>query len=55
MIDVKNASSSDITQPIPNATGWQCDETSITIAAGKIASISVRYVHGTYVVITKGH
>lgn len=55
MIDIKNASSSDITQPIPNATGWQCDETSITIAAGKIASISVRYVHGTYVVITKGH
>lgn len=55
MIDIKNNGSSDITQALPNATGWQCDETSITIAAGKIASISVRYVHGTYVVLTKGN
>lgn len=55
MIDIKNPGSSDITQALPNTTGWQCDETSITIAAGKIASISVRYVHGTYVVLTKGN
>lgn len=55
MIDIKNTGSSDITQALPNATGWQCDETSMTIAAGKIASISVRYVHGTYVVLTKGN
>ncbi|WP_301704060.1 hypothetical protein [uncultured Parabacteroides sp.] len=55
MIDIKNNGSSDITQALPNATGWQCDETSMTIAAGKIASISVRYVHGTYVVLTKGN
>lgn len=55
MIDIKNTGSSDITQALPNATGWQCDETSITIAAGKIASISVRYVHGTYVVLTRGN
>lgn len=55
MIDIKNSSSSNITQPLPNASGWQCDDTSITIAAGKIASISVRYIHGTYVVIAKGN
>lgn len=55
MIDIKNTGSSDITQALPNATGWQCDETSMTIAAGKIASISVRYVHGTYVVLAKGN
>lgn len=55
MIDIKNTGSSDITQALPNASGWQCDETSITIGAGKIASISVRYVHGTYVVLCKGN
>ena len=55
MIDIKNTGSSAITQALPNASGWQCDEDSITIAAGKIASISVRYVHGTYVVIAKGN
>lgn len=55
MIDIKNSSASNITQPLPNAPGWQCDDTSITIAAGKIASISVRYIHGTYVVIAKGN
>lgn len=55
MIDIKNTSSSDITQALPNASGWQCEDTSMTIAAGKIASISVRYVHGTYVVIAKGN
>ena len=55
MIDIKNSSSSDITQALPNATGWQCEDTSMTIAAGKIASISVRYVHGTYVVLSKGN
>lgn len=55
MIDIKNTGSSDITQALPNATGWQCDEESITIAAGKIASISVRYIHSTYVVLSKGN
>ena len=58
MIDIKNVKgggSGPITQPLPNASGWQCDDTSITIAAGKIASISVRYIHGTYVVIAKGN
>lgn len=55
MIDIKNSGSSDITQALPNASGWQCEDASMTIAAGKIASISVRYVHSTYVVIAKGN
>lgn len=55
MIDIKNSGSSAITQALPNAPGWQCDEASITIKAGKIASISVRYVHSAYVVIAKGN
>lgn len=55
MIDIKNTGSSTITLPLPNAAGWQCDEASIGIAAGKIASISVRRIHGTYVVLTKGN
>lgn len=55
MIDIKNTSSADITQALPNASGWQCEDVSMTIGAGKIASISVRYVHSTYVVIAKGN
>ena len=55
MIDIWNNGPVDITQALPNASGWQCDEESITIAAGKIASISVRYIHGTYVVLSKGN
>lgn len=55
MIDIKNEGSSVITQALPNASGWQCDVASITINPGKIASISVRYVHGTYVVLAKGN
>lgn len=55
MIDIKNTGSSTITQPLPNGSGWQCEDASIAIAAGKIASISVRRVHSTYVVIAKGN
>lgn len=55
MIDIKNTSSSDIIQALPNASGWQCEDASMTIGAGKIASISVRYVHSTYVVIAKSN
>lgn len=54
MIDILNSGTADIVQPLPNASGWQCEDTSVTIAAGKVASISVRYIHGTYVVIAKG-
>jgi hypothetical protein len=49
-ISILNSSSSNITQPLPSGTGWQCDVEEITIEAGKIAEISVRYIHGIYYV-----
>lgn len=48
VIDIKNTSSSDITQPIPS--GWQCDVDSVTLPTGKVTSISIRYIHSTYCV-----
>lgn len=50
VIDIKNTSSSDITQPIPTDSNWQCDVDSVTLPAGKVASISIRYVHSIYCV-----
>lgn len=50
MLDIKNGTSSQITQAIPNAAAWQCDETSLVIPAGKVGCISIRYVHGKYCV-----
>lgn len=50
VIDIKNTSSSDITQPIPTDSNWQCDVNSVTLPAGKVASISIRYVHSIYCV-----
>lgn len=48
MIDIKNTSSSSITISFPDT--MQYDVSSIVIASGKIYSISVRYVFGTYCV-----
>lgn len=53
MIDVYNKSSSDITQALPNASGWQCEDTSVKLVAGRITAISVRYSFGIYVVICR--
>lgn len=50
MLDIKNGTSSQITQAIPNSAAWQCDETSLVIPAGKVGCISIRYVHGKYCV-----
>lgn len=50
VIDIKNTSSSDITQPIPTDSNWQCDVDSITLTAGKVTSISIRYIHSVYCV-----
>lgn len=54
MIEVKNSGSAAITINLPNESGWQSDNSSITIAAGKIGSISVHYVFSTYVVLSHG-
>lgn len=50
MIDIKNESSSSITQNLPSDSNWQCNKSSVIIAAGKIAQVSVRYIHNIYCV-----
>lgn len=50
MIDVLNTSSADITQALPNGSGWQSSEESVTLTAGAVTPISVRYIHGIYCV-----
>ena len=48
MIDI--LSTAAFTQAIPNGSGWQSDEESLDVEANKVASISIRYVHGVFVV-----
>lgn len=50
ILDIKNGTASQITQAIPNAAAWQCEETSLVIPAGKVGCMSIRYVHGIYCV-----
>jgi hypothetical protein len=49
-ISVLNSSSADITQPLPNSSSWQCDAEELTLPAGKVAEISIKYMHGIYYV-----
>lgn len=49
-LSIKNNTSVTITQPIPNGSGWQSDETSIEIEAGKTAGVSIKKEHGIMVV-----
>lgn len=48
MIDILSPTA--FTQAIPNAGEWQSDEASIDVEANKVTSISIRYIHGKYVV-----
>lgn len=50
IVDILNNTSSDIEQPLPNGDDWQVPKDSITLVAGKVTEISVRYVFGKYVV-----
>lgn len=52
MLDILNNTATDIDQPIPNADPWQSEDASVTLAAGKVTPISIRYVHGKYCVRT---
>lgn len=52
MLDILNNTAADIEQPIPNADPWQSEDASVTLAAGKVTPISIRYVHGKYCVRT---
>lgn len=49
-MSIKNNTGSTITQPIPNGSGWQSDEASIEIEAGKTAGVSIKKEHGIMVV-----
>ena len=50
-LSIRNDTEEAITQPIPNDDeGWQSDEESIEIEAGKIAGISIKKEHGVMVV-----
>ena len=50
MIDILNNSSSDIIQSLPNTGSYQSNVDSITLPAGKVTSISVRYVFNKYII-----
>lgn len=50
MIEVLNSSSSDITQPIPTDSKWQSDYSEIVLTAGRVTSISIKYIHGKYLI-----
>ena len=50
MIDILNNSSSDIIQSLPNTNPYQSNVDSITLPAGKVTSISVRYVFNKYII-----
>lgn len=50
MIEVLNSSSSDITQPIPTDSEWQSDYSKIVLTAGRVTSISIKYIHGKYLI-----
>lgn len=50
IVDILNNTSADIEQPLPNGDNWQVPKDSITLVAGKVTEISVRYVFGKYVV-----
>ena len=52
MLDILNNTAADIEQPIPNADPWQSEDASVTLVAGKVTPISIRYVHGKYCVRT---
>lgn len=50
IISILNSAASDITQAIPNAVPWQSEDANIGLPVGKVTEISIRYVHGKYIV-----
>lgn len=52
MIDILNSTSADIEQPLPNATPWQSGDATVTLPAGDVTPISIRFIHGKYCIRT---
>ena len=49
-LSILNSSGSDFDQPIPNADGWQSEESSVTLPSGRPTGISIKKEHGVMVV-----
>lgn len=50
VISILNSTSANIIQPLPNAAPWQSEDASVDLATGEVTEISIRYVHGKYIV-----
>ena len=48
-LSIKNNTGSTIIQPIPNGSGWQSEETSGELPAGKATGVSLKKEHGIIV------
>ena len=49
-LSILNSSGSDFDQPIPNGSGWQSEESSVTLPSGRPIGISIKKEHGVMVV-----
>ena len=49
-LSILNSSGSDFDQPIPNGSGWQSEESSVTLPNGKPTGVSLKKEHGIIVV-----
>ena len=49
-LSILNSSGSDFDQPIPNADGWQSEESSVTLPNGKRTGVSLKKEQGKIVV-----
>lgn len=50
IVSILNSTSTNIVQPLPNAAPWQTEDTSVELPSSKVTEISIRYVHGKYVI-----
>ena len=49
-LSILNSSGSDFDQPVPNGSGWQSEESSVTFPNGKPTGVSLKKEHGIIVV-----
>ena len=50
IVSILNNTSTNIIQPLPNAAPWQTEDTSVELPSSKVTEISIRYVHGKYII-----